>query len=203
QPTKLSVNAASKAVATAAQDGKRLFVVPARPDSLSLEEGKGPLVTPHSTGALPPFHPHRAIGPYVALRQKTVTGPASFAVLLYPAADSGDAPVLETLTSDRKEDAVGFRVRRGTNDDLLILAPAPALRTFGPQKDACVTDGEMAYVRRASGRLVEVGLAAGRRLELGGKTLIEVGPGVLAGQVRYNGEVAEVSARGHGTIRVA
>src|SRR6185436_19389224 len=69
QPTTLSIDAATKGISTAAHDGKRLWVIPARPDTLRLEQGSGPMVTPHETGALPPYRPHRAIGPYVALRQ--------------------------------------------------------------------------------------------------------------------------------------
>lgn len=203
QPTQLSVDPATKAIATAPREGKRLWVVPARPDRFALEQGSGPVLTPEATGALPPSHPCRAIGPYVALRQKAVSGPASFAVLLYPAADAGAAPLLETLPSDQIDEAAGLRVRRGADDDLLVLAPAPGLRRFGAGKDSCVTDAEMAYIRRTRGLVVEAGLAAGRRLEVGGKTLIEAGPDVVSVHVRYAGDTAEVSTRGRGIVHVA
>jgi len=210
QPTKLSIDPATKAIATAPKDGKRLWVIPARPDTFSLEQGSGPLITPQATGALPPSHPHRAIGPYVALRQKAVKGPASFAALLYPAADEGAAPLFESLPSDKASgarqppgDAVGFRVRRGANDDLLVLAPGSDLRSFGSQKDGCVTDAEMAYVRRTRGQVTEGGLAAGRLLEIGGKTLIGLGPDIMAARVRYDGNTVEVSTRGRGEVRIA
>jgi hypothetical protein len=203
QPTKLTVDPATKAVETAPEDGKRLWLVPARPYTLTVEQGSGPLLTPQPTGALPPSHPHRAIGPYVALRQKAVSGPASFAVLLYPAADKGDAPRLESLPSDRKEDSVGFRVRRGANDDLLVLAPSAGPRKFGSGDDALWTDAETAFVRRAGGLVTEAGLTAGRRLEVGGMTILEVGPEVVSAWVRYKGDTAQVGARGRGTVRVA
>src|SRR5262249_29064043 len=202
QPAKMSVDATTKAI-SAAEDGKRLWVVPARPDSFVLEQGSGPLVTPRSTGAVPPSHPNRAMGPYVALRQKAVKGPASFAVLLYPAADSADGPRLEPLPSASKEDAAGFRVRRGTQDDLLVLAPASRLRRFGTREDGCVSDAEMAYARREGGQVTETALAAGRRLEVGGKTLITAGPEGLSVNVRYQGDTAAVSTRGRGEVRVA
>jgi hypothetical protein len=202
QPTKLGIDPVTKAIATAPQDGKRLWVVPARPDTFHLEQGSGPLLTPQPTGALPPSHPHRAIGPYVALRQKAVSGPASFAVLLYPAAD-GAAPVLESLASDSKDEAAGFRLRRGAQDDLLVLAPAPGARRFGSKEAGLATDGEAAFVRRAGGRLTEAGLVAGRRLEAGGTMLIGAGPEVLSVHVRYDGDRAEVSTRGRGEARIA
>jgi len=203
QPTKLSIDPSTKGIGTAPQEGKRFWVIPGRPDTFSIEQGSGPLVTPHATGALPPSHPNRAIGPYVALRQKAVKGPAAFAVLLYPAADNGAAPLLESLPTDTKEEAVAFRVRRGASDDLLVVAPSPRLRRFGSEKDACVTDAEMIYVRRARGQLLEASLVAGRRLEIGGKTLIEVGPDILATRVRYHGDRVEVSTRGRGEVRLA
>ncbi len=203
QPTKLSIDATTKAVATAVQDGKRLWLLPARPGTLHVEQGEGPLIAPQPTGALPPSHPHRAIGPYVALRQKSVQGPASYAVLLYPAADAGEAPRLDSLTSDDKENDIGFRVRRGVSDDLLVVAPASGLRRFGSNEDTLVTDAEMAVARRLRGRLVETALAAGGRLEVGGRTLIEVGPEIRSVAVHYRGDVAEISARGQGALRIA
>src|SRR5207249_3286507 len=83
-------------------------------------------------------------------------------------------------------------------DDLLIIAPSPSPRRFGTKEDGVVTDAEMAYVRRSGGKVTEAGLAGGRRLELAGKTLLEVGPDILSARVRYNGDVAEVSTRGGG-----
>src|SRR5262249_1350093 len=58
QPTKLSIDPTTRAIATAPQEGKRLWVVPARASTFSVEQGEGPLVTPQPTGALPPSHPH-------------------------------------------------------------------------------------------------------------------------------------------------
>lgn len=100
-------------------------------------------------------------------------------MLLYPAADSEPAPLLELLPADSKDQASGFRVRRGPQDDLLILAPGPGPRRFGSRNDGCATDAEMAYVRRLDGQVIEAGMAGGRRLEIAGKALIEVGPGIM------------------------
>src|SRR5439155_27277599 len=83
------------------------------------------------------------------------------------------------------------------------LAPSAGLRRFGPREDACVTDAEAAYVRRTRGRVMEAGLVAGRRLELAGKNLIEVGPDILSASLRYNGDTVEVSTRGRGVVRIA
>lgn len=201
QPTKLTVDPITKAIATDSHDGKRLWVVPAQASTIDVEQGSGPLVTPQPTGALPPHHPNRANGPYVALRQKSVA--ASFAVLLYPAADSGPAPLLESLPADSKDQAYGVRVRRGPQDDLLILAAGPGPRKFGSRNDGCATDAEMAYVRRLDGQVIEAGLAGGRRLEVAGKTLIEVGPEILSARFRHSGDTVEVSTRGHGPVHVA
>src|SRR5205085_1837685 len=113
------------------------------------------------------------------------------------------APRLVALSTEGKEEASGFRMRRGAEDDLLFLAPSAGLRRFGPREDACVTDAEAAYVRRTRGRVTEAGLVAGRRLELAGKTLIEVGPDIVCARVRYNGDIAELNTRGSGVVRVA
>src|SRR5207244_3560581 len=82
-------------------------------------------------------------------------------------------------------------------------APSPGVRRLGAGKDILLTDAETAFVRREKGRVTEAGLAGGGRLEVGGSTLIEVGPEVASAHVRYKGEVAEVSTRGRGTARVA
>src|SRR5262249_42802249 len=52
-------------------------------------------------------------------------------------------------------------------------------------------------------QVIEAGLAAGRRLEVCGKLLLEVGPDVMAAHVRYRGDAVEVSTRGAGAVRVA
>jgi hypothetical protein len=144
------------------------------------------------------------MGPYVALRQKAVNGPASYAVLLYPVSDAGPGPVLESLGPvEPKVGPVGFRVRRGGDDDLLVVAPLAASRRLGAGAESIATDAEMACVRRRDGRLLETALVNGRRLEVGGTTLIETGPEVLAAHVRYVADRAEVSTRGRGMVRIA
>ena len=209
QPTQLTIDPETKAIATAPRDGKRLWVIPVHPDTFSVEQGSGPLNTPDPTGAQPPFGPNRAIGPYVALRQKAVIGPASYAVLLYPAAD-GDAPQVDSLPDG------GLRVRHGADEDLIW---------FGD---------ELTFVRRHAGKLTEAGLVGSRRLfgvptfppqadrpvaEVGseverseiptkvgtpnaGKTLIEVDPEITGVHVRFTGNRPEVTARGRGRVKV-
>jgi hypothetical protein len=46
-------------------------------------------------------------------------------------------------------------------------------------------------------------MAAGRRLEIGGKTLLKAGQDIMSVHVRYQGDVLEVSTRGRGVVRVA
>ncbi|MBI4027383.1 MAG: fibronectin type III domain-containing protein [Verrucomicrobia bacterium] len=97
------------------------WLIPARPDSFTLEEGKGPLATPSPQKTLSKDYPC-ADGPYVALCQKAVNGPASFSVLLYPADEAGAPPGFEALAVRRDQqpfsthDATGFRVRRGSGE---------------------------------------------------------------------------------------
>jgi hypothetical protein len=209
QPTALSIDEPSKTIATSPRDGKRLWVVPAQPAKLSLERGSGPLVTQESTGAQPPYHPTRAIGPYIALRQKTVSGPAVFAVLLYPSADLATAPTLRSLAVTQQgkpapnHEAFGFRVQRSDMDDTIVQAISSGARRYSEREDVLETDAEAAYVRRRQGQLVEAACLAGRSLRLNGHTLIEAEPGILALHLRRNGNTLEIAAEGHGTIQVA
>lgn len=124
-------------------------------------------------------------------------------MLLYPIADDGPAPAVEALSCDPKQDDIGFRVRRGDDEDVIVMAPAPGLRRIGSKEEGCVTDGETAFVRRVGGPVSEAGLVAGHRLEAGGKVLIDAGPAISCVSVRYKRAIVEVSAHGRGPVQVA
>jgi hypothetical protein len=202
QPTQLKVDPTTKTVVTAAVEGKRLWLVPARPDSFNLEEGSGPMCTPEPTGVQPPYHPNRAIGPYVALRQKAVNGPASFAVMLYPADQAESSPAMQMLENSGDE-SVGLRVRRTGGDDFIIVSRSSELRIYGSAADEIQTDAEVALIRRSETKIDEFALTGGRVLRLAGKALIEAGPEVRAVNARFVGDGVEITARGRGAIRVA
>lgn len=198
QPMTLTVDPASKTVATSAVDGKRLYVIPARPESLGLEEGKGLIADGVHTM-------EKAVeGPYVRYIVKS-DKPASFTVLLCPTTKNAPAPILSSLevrpgkAGVGAENATGLHVRRANQEDILAIADSPGLRDYGP----LTTDGEAAYVRTEQGKLVEVGLVGGQRLVYRGTTLLEVGPQVESANVHYAQDTITADVRGHGKIAVA
>ena len=65
------------------------------------------------------------------------------------------------------------------------------------------TDGEAAHVSVQRGRVVEAGLTGGTRLTYRGRKILEVGKGIAAAGVRFAGDRAEVSCRGHGRVSLA
>ncbi len=198
QPTDATVDPATKVAASSVQDGKRLYLVPARPEGLEVEQGKGLIADGvHSA--------EKAVeGPYVRYVRKFAK-PVAFTVLLYPTANNAPAPALESLpVRPGKEgvgtdDAAGLRVRHGGGEDVVALAGRPGLRVYGP----LTTDGEAAFVRTGQGGVAEVGLAGGRTVCHAGRTLLEVGPAVDSADVRYAGDRVMVDVRGHGRVVVA
>ena len=198
QPMTVTVDPASKTVATSAVGGKRLYLVPARPEGLGLEQGKGLIADGVHTME------KSVEGPYVRYIRKS-DRPVSFAVLLCPTTKDAPAPVLASLAvrpgkeGGVTENATGLRVRHAGKEDLVAIADGPGLREYGP----LTTDGEAAYVRTERGKVVEVGLVHGRRVVHGGETLLDVGPQVESANVRYAGDTITADVRGHGKISVA
>jgi hypothetical protein len=198
QPMTLTVDPATKTVATSASDGKRLHVIPARPEELELEQGKGLIADGVHTME------NAVEGPFVRYIVKSDKS-VSFAVVLCPTTKNAPAPVLASLTvrsgkeSVATEDATGLRVRHAGKEDLLAIADRPGLRDYGP----LTTDGEVAHVRTEQNKVVEVSLVRGQRVVHAGETLVEVGPQVASANVRYAEDTITLDVRGHGRISVA
>jgi hypothetical protein len=198
QPMELTADAATKAVASSVVDGKRLYIVPARPERLELEQGKGPIADGvHSAEKT-------VEGPYIRYIQKS-DKPVSFTVFLCPTTKHAPAPVLSSLTTQpgkegvATDNATGVRIRQGGKDDVVALADGPGLRVYGP----LTTDGEAAYVRTEQGKVVEVGLVGGRKLVYAGRALLEVGPEIDSVNVQFTAEKITAEVRGHGKLSVA
>ena len=194
QPTTLTVDSTTKAAASSLEGGKRLYLVPTDPASLTLEQDEGPMSTPSG----------RQLGPYVALLRRTKE-PMAFGVLIYPAKDEPVAPRVEDLkvTADGAivpgREALGCRVVHHRGKDVIALARSSAPRAYGPLE----SDGEAAYVRCEGDRVVEAGLVRGRRLAYQGKMLVQVGPEIAAVCVLYTGEKVDVHVRGAGAVSIA
>lgn len=198
QPMEITVDASSKTVASSVVDGKRLYVVPAQPDRLTLDQGAG-LIADGIHAA-----EHAVEGFYVSFNQKS-DQPVTFTVLLCPTTNNAQAPVVTALPiqagSDRVsiEDATGVHIRREGSEEYVVLAAGTGLRTYGPLK----TDAEAAYVRIVQGQVVEAGLVGGRQLAFAGQTLAEVVPQIGSVHWRHVGETIEMDLRGAGKISLA
>jgi hypothetical protein len=208
QPTQLAIDPATKAIATATQEGKRLWLIPAQPESFAVEQGTGAIVTREGNEESP-FASTRKMAPYISFVRPATREPVAFVVLLYPAETDRKAPVTESLTVKEEdqnlsaEEAVGYRVRQGSSDDILALAQSSILRQYGAAADGLRTDGEAAYVRQDGGRIAEAGLVRGQSLDYGGQRLIKVGPDIVSTYVRYTGDQVEVSVQGKDEVSVA
>ena len=207
QSTRLSVNAATGTIATTETAGHRLWMIAARPDQLTIEEGSGPIVVREVDAAnKPPLNPHRSIAPYVALRPRQAEATASFTVLLCPADAAETTPTVENLPvagphgPEADHAAIGIRVRRGQGEDLIAIAGTGALRSYGTEEEGFATDAECAYLRREGGRLMACGMTRGRSLAFAGEELLEAGPEISAVQVRREGELTFVTAEGRGGV---
>ena len=202
QPTRLTINPKTKAIATDAQKGKRFWMLPLQPKSFTLEETTGPMAT--AKGNAPqPYYSGRKMAPFIKLKKLGQKGPAAYATIFCPADAEGDAPLAESLAVRMGRrvlpmtEAVGCRMRMGGSDDLLVLAKSSGMREYGR---GLRTDAEAAFVRRRDGRVTEIGLVEGRQVIYGGKTLLEVGPDVDAAHVRFGDDIAEISAHGSGVV---
>ena len=202
QPTKLTIDPKTKVIATAANKGKRLWMLPLGPKSFALEETTGPMAT--ASGDAPqPYYRGRKMAPFIKLKQLGATGPVAYANVFCPADANGKGPAVERLrvTKERRSvpmaEAVGCRVRVGVSDDLLALAVSSAMRQYGEELR---TDAEAAYVRRREGKVTEIGLVGGRRLDCEGKRLLEVTADIEAVHVRFVDGNAEVSVHGSGEV---
>jgi hypothetical protein len=198
QPMDLTVDPTTKTVATSAVDGKRLYLVPAQPEVLELERGKG-LIADGSH-----LMENALEGPYVRFIQKSDKG-ASFTVLIDPTTGNAPAPSVTTLKIRKREEGVptdtatGIRIRRGGHEDVVAMSDGTGVRIYGP----LVTDGEAAYVRTKWGNVTEVGLAGGRSVVFEGQTLLEVDSEIASVSLKYARDKLFVDARGHGRVSVA
>jgi hypothetical protein len=198
QPMDVTVDATSKTAASSILDGKRLYVVPARPESLELEQGKGLIADGiHSM--------EKSVeGPYVRYVQKS-DKPVSFSVLLCPTTGNAAAPVLSSLAvrPGQKDvathNATGLRIRRAGKEDVVAIADGPGLREYG----LLTTDGEAAYVRLEQGKVVAVGLVGGQKVVYDGETLLEVGAQVASVGVQFTEDKITADLLGYGTLSVA
>lgn len=198
QPMEITVDAATKTAASSIVDGKRLYVVPANPGLLALEQGKG-LISDGVHAA------EKAVeGPYVSFNQNS-DKPVSFTVLLCPTVNNTPAPLLSTLSIQAAKEGVptdnatAVRIRQGDNEDLIVMADAGGLRAYGP----VTTDAEAAYVRLEQGQVVEAGLVGGQTLVYAGQTLLEAAPRIASAHVKFAGDTITADVRGHGKLSVA
>ncbi|MBI4027374.1 MAG: heparinase II/III family protein [Verrucomicrobia bacterium] len=195
QPMELTIDPATKTVASSVVAGKRLYLVPANPAQFELQRGKGLI----SDGV---HASEEAVeGPYISLIQKSGQ-PVSFTVLLFPTTNNAPAPLLSSLKIQAgkegvpTDNATGIQIRQGRHDDVVTLADKPGFRVYGP----LTTDGEAAYVRNEGGKTVEAGLVGGQKLIYSGKTLIEVGPEIASADIHYASDQITVEVRGNGKI---
>ncbi|MBI3860934.1 MAG: heparinase II/III family protein [Planctomycetia bacterium] len=198
QPMEITVDAATKTAASSVVDGRRLYVVPANPENLALEQGRGLM----SDGV---HSAEKAVeGPYVSFNRKS-DQPVSFTVLLAPTVNNTPAPVVTALAVERgapgvaTDNAAGIRIRQRDGEDFVAIAETGGLRSYGP----VATDGEVAYVRTEQGNPTQAGLVAGRKLIFGGRTLIETGPEIASASVQFAPDTIMADLRGHGRISVA
>jgi hypothetical protein len=198
QPMDITIDAATKTAASSVVDGKRLYVVPAHPEQLMVDEGRG-LISDGVHSA------EKAVeGPYVSYNQKS-DRPVSFTVLLCPTVNQAPAPVLSALDIEAVREGVaidnanGIRIRQEGTDDYVALAESAGLRKYGP----LTTDGEAAYLRTESQGVVEAGLVGGRKLLNAGQVLVEAAPEISSVNLQYVGDRLVVEVRGHGKLSVA
>jgi hypothetical protein len=209
QLPRLTIDPATKSVATSAEAGKRLWLVPVEPRTFDLQQRVGPVATRFFLATKNPYSADRQMLPYVSLVKWGIKEPGSFAVLLCPQDAQAPAPIIGKLDVHEKgrllrpAQALGCHVRTASSDDILALTPYPALRRYGTEAEGLVTDGEMAYIRRRQGKLLEAGLNNGRVLGYGGKRLLEAWPDIASVYVRFAGTRLEVTTQGRGTVSVA
>lgn len=198
QPMEITIDARTKAIASSVVDGKRLYVVPAQPEQLAVEQGRG-LISDGVHSA-----EHAVEGPYISLNQKS-DKPVSFTVLLCPTVNHAPAPTLSALAvtagnpGDSVDGATGVLIRQGDTEEYVVMAEDTGLRSYGP----VTTDGEAAAVRTRGGRVLSVGLVGGRMLSCASETLLETGPEIESVAVEYTANTVVVDARGAGKLSVA
>jgi hypothetical protein len=198
QPMDISVDATSKTAASSVVDGKQLYVVPANPDELRLEQGQG-LISDGVHSA------EKAVeGPFVSFNRKSDQA-VSFTVLLAPTVNNAPAPVVSALgveagaSGAATDNATGIRIRQGESEDFVVMAETSGLRSFRP----VTTDGEAVFVRTERGNPVGLGLVGGRKVVFAGRALIEAGPDIVSANVQFAPDIVTTDLRGHGRISLA
>lgn len=198
QPMEITIDAATKTTSSSVVDGKRLYVVPARPEQLDLQQGAGLIADGVHAG-------EKALeGPYVSLNQKSEK-PVSYTILLCPTTNNAEPPLLSSLSVQAgmagisTANATGIQIRQKGSEDYVAMAEEAGLRSYGP----LTTDAEAAYVRTEQGQVVEAGMVCGEKLVYSGQTLMEVAPGIVSAHVQYSGGGIAVDVRGSGKLSVA
>lgn len=198
QPMEIALDSATKSAASSIVEGKRLYVVPAHPEQLDVELGKG-LISDGVHAA-----ENAVEGPYVSYNQKS-DQPVSYTVLLYPTINNSPPPLLTPLdvpstdTATSVADVSGVEISLGEQQDYIIMSASPGLRSYG----RLTTDGEAAWVRTVQGKVVAAGVVGGRLLTLDGKRLIEAAAGIDSVQFRVSGETLATEVRGNGQLSFA